>query len=690
MAIFTPNSASSPHKPSAGSFANLAPYPSMFSNVTTNRAALKDELRGRMQYGDSTVFTRLGTDKLSTEFVDACVEALKADGEVTAARDTLNSLLAGIKGLSADELEAEKEVKVEDSGTSVNVKSRKREKAMYGPMAVLFKKIEDFSWREEPKESARRWSNHSSKTMLKEGNSWSFPKISPDFILKDYQPRRQQASQLWHHQSAFAEFKATSGQGPYVKQGIQSDIPRPIVTQAADYARLHLSARPFQLFSICLLIFGDHFCVAIFDRNGVIFSPQHGIWKDLGTFVRVIRRLSCDMTPVELGHDPTARLLDIKDLTNLNSRYPAVFEKRPNEDGPPEFPTFEVSMGQGDERWYTLGCPIWSSLSLLGRGTVVWRAFDPNSGKLVVLKSAWRSGGRLAESKIYGSAKGRHPGVAEFVSGADVIFAGTNRTINVDAIRGRPIGAVCSPTLHRLILNSFGTPVWEYSSELELVKGFRAALSGHQWLVSQGILHRDVSAGNILLTPGDPRDGYDGFIMDVELAYLSADEIESGAPAGKERVKRGAVMTGTAQFMAMEILQAIIDKVEVVHQVRHDVESFGWVLGYAFSRYHAAKNRLPGTITEEDWNKKVFLTFSRNFGRSNIDEIYSVRSGSINPLTTRYPANLLSVPLSRLFLHLDAAINNSNYHIRYPGFEARAAISYEAFFGLLDTAISSL
>ena len=61
--------------------------------------------------------------------------------------------------------------------------------------------------------------------------------------------------------------------------------------------------------------------------------------------------------------------------------------------------------------------------------------------------------------------------------------------------------------------------------------------------MSQGILHRDVSAGNILLTPGDPRDGYDGFIMDVELAHLTADEIESEFPSGKERVKRGAVMT---------------------------------------------------------------------------------------------------------------------------------------------------
>lgn len=75
------------------------------------------------------------------------------------------------------------------------------------------------------------------------------------------------------------------------------------------------------------------------------------------------------------------------------------------------------------------------------------------------------------------------------------------------------------------------------------VEALEADYPGHQWLVNQWILHREVSAGNILLIPGDPRDGYDGFIMDVELAHLTTDEIRSELPSGKARVKRGAVMT---------------------------------------------------------------------------------------------------------------------------------------------------
>jgi hypothetical protein len=75
-----------------------------------------------------------------------------------------------------------------------------------------------------------------------------------------------------------------------------------IVTQAADYARFHISARPFQLFSVGLLIFGTSFCVTIFDHGGVQFSSVHDIWSP--EFFRVVRCLTCNMSPVELGQDP--------------------------------------------------------------------------------------------------------------------------------------------------------------------------------------------------------------------------------------------------------------------------------------------------------------------------------------------------------------------------------------------------
>jgi len=247
-----------------------------------------------------------------------------------------------------------------------------------------------------------------------------------------------------------------------------------IVTQAADYARLHMSARPFQLFSVGLLIFGSKFCVAIFDRDGIQFSPVKDIWDDVRTFIRVIRRLACDMSPVQLGQDPTIRI--------LTDREAVPWQHKAKEMGLQSFPIYAVTMGTGSHCWYTLGPPIWSSLSLLGRGTTVWRVCDSSKpDEILVLKNAWRSGERLAESTIYEAIQGTHPGVAEYKFGADVVFPGEDRLISVNNLRGDS-GITNMPILHRLLIATIGRPLWDYTSDLELLQGVRSALKG--WLLS--------------------------------------------------------------------------------------------------------------------------------------------------------------------------------------------------------------
>jgi hypothetical protein len=211
------------------------------------------------------------------------------------------------------------------------------------------------------------------------------------------------------------------------------DTVKAIATQAADYARLHISAQPFQLFSIGLLIFGTNFCVAIFDRDGVQFSPVHDIWSPV--FICVVRCLTCDMSPVELGQDPTVRILSDSEARPWQQKAVSI-GLQPTEHI--QFPTYAVTMGKGSRCWYTLGVPIWSSLSLLGRGTVVWRVCDStNPSKLLVLKNAWRSNGRLPESMIYESIICKHPGVADYEFGDDVVFPGNgDRLISVKNLRG--------------------------------------------------------------------------------------------------------------------------------------------------------------------------------------------------------------------------------------------------------------
>jgi hypothetical protein len=250
---------------------------------------------------------------------------------------------------------------------------------------------------------------------------------------------------------------------------------KPVVCQAADYARLHLSARPFQLFSVGLLIFGAKFCVAIFDRAGVMFSPIHDMWEDTETFVRVIRSLTCQLSSVELGQDPTVTILPDPQHEAWRNQ-----TKDLGRETPKDFPTFVITMGgPSGPSWYTIGLPIWTSVSLLGRGTSVWLVREDGTGPVLVLKNTWRSASRVSESMIYGSIDGDHPALAKLHQGEDVLFPGEQRYITSGNLRDPAIEKKIEGDvfLHRLLLKSRGRPLWEYRSEKENTRGTQRYVS---------------------------------------------------------------------------------------------------------------------------------------------------------------------------------------------------------------------
>lgn len=142
--------------------------------------------------------------------------------------------------------------------------------------------------------------------------NFHFPTESPDFTLVSPPATTGSvvAGDLWRHRDAFVEIKPTTEQGP----GPLDTSLKDVIVQAADYARLHMSARPFLLFSIGVLICGSDFCVGIFDRDGITFSPVYNMWDSLTDgppiFIRLIRSLTCNLSSVEMGVDPTVVELD--------------------------------------------------------------------------------------------------------------------------------------------------------------------------------------------------------------------------------------------------------------------------------------------------------------------------------------------------------------------------------------------
>lgn len=321
-----------------------------------------------------------------------------------------------------------------------------------------------------------------------------FPQVSPDFQLENTEDSSgaEKASRLWKSKDGFCEVKVDSSNGPPTFK--EPNANREILSQSANYARLHMSARPFLLFSIGLLIFGSRFCVCIFDRAGVRISPEHDMWSDLDMFVRVVRSLTCVLDAPGIGQDPTVQLFK-------NPSEPAFYVIKP--------------IGKDKRRWRTIGSPIWSSLSLFGRGTVVWKVAEYNeekgeiAGPTMIMKTAWRSAQRNPESSLsrYVTAiANNNPAVsvAMFVTGGDVYMEGGSppdmrlatepapeqdpnvgssaeaqlggTLLTVPFLRGEPTRDADSPILHRVITSTVGRPLWEYKDDNELARGFLAVL----------------------------------------------------------------------------------------------------------------------------------------------------------------------------------------------------------------------
>ncbi|KAF9802943.1 hypothetical protein IEO21_09794 [Rhodonia placenta] len=630
------NDPSSPRKPHIDSVLRFSP------GVTSSAPAdLKDELLGRIEYDKMEVFHRLKLQLVDDNLVHQCRLAFGRDDRVAEAKMELKKLVAKANFLPIADLDKEQ--------SKSQLKGERRELEMYPHLRTLFDYITDFS----PAACLRRFVE-TPGPLQEDDNSYTlgFPNATPDFSLlseASSQVNASAQSRLWSDRLAFCEVKPSNKQSP--KPGDPSKVVAQIAAQSSQYARLYVCSRPFQLFAVCLLIFGSGFCVGIFDRGGLMLSPIYDMWEHTDVFIRVIRSLTSVVTDVDLGQDPTVRPLP-------NDIACAVLEQSE----PPAYTSYLIEPIGDDERvWCTIGSPVWSSLSLFGRGTWVWyvREYDANGdylkGSKKIMKMAWRHGNRIPESIILRSIKGQHPGLAKFLVGADVEHRAAGQRPERMSVRylrsGQNDMNDGSPVLHRLVLSTVGRPLWEYESELELLLGVRAALDAHEFLCEQGIIHRDISPGNILLrdrsyNPDSEPDGGEGFLTDLEFARIpdAVTVIEGVGESQRTHTRwreHGAPLTGNVQFMALDILRAGNGSIE--HTACHDVESFIWVLGYCVLRklVNTLKDKVP---RRDPGRKAVEEAFHDAFGHNNVRSVLKSRVACL-PLTwlaARKPQETLS------------------------------------------------
>ncbi|KAF4609515.1 hypothetical protein D9613_012222 [Agrocybe pediades] len=180
----------------------------------------------------------------------------------------------------------------------------------------------------------------------------------------------------------------------------------------------------------------------------------------------------------------------------------------------------------------------------------------------------------------------------------------------------------------------------------------------HKELWERGILHRDISPGNVLLCErGDAHvNGVWGYLTDLDFArfpekkpvitviepvpvirergYLSPFDHDKETVMRKHKrfgtkseVERGAEMTartvdrGTAQFFAEEVLQAMCRNTTVPRQATHDVQSFIWTGSYCLLRNLLRKlyriSRGKNAEATEAEHKTVRDLFEEMYGKAN-------------------------------------------------------------------------
>jgi serine/threonine protein kinase len=146
-----------------------------------------------------------------------------------------------------------------------------------------------------------------------------------------------------------------------------------------------------------------------------------------------------------------------------------------------------------------------------------------------------------------------------------------------------------------------------------------------------GWMHRDVSAGNCLLSC-DPADG-PSFVSDIELSKridseASASETAisvSGAGSTSERSAHHTTQ-GTAQFMARELLKSMENQQDsgFVHLPQHDLESLVYVLAYAVMTKECGNKPVKNKDDRKLLRMKVL--YHETFGESTFFDIKYARS----------------------------------------------------------------
>ncbi|KAI0864145.1 serine/threonine-protein kinase Sgk2 [Xylaria cubensis] len=185
-----------------------------------------------------------------------------------------------------------------------------------------------------------------------------------------------------------------------------------------------------------------------------------------------------------------------------------------------------------------------------------------------------------------------------------------------------------------LVIKPAGRVISDFQTPIELLRTLRDAIIAHRSLyLDGGILHRDISSNNIIITD-KRKTGFYGMLIDLDLAKVR----DSDASGVRQQ-------TGTLQFMAIEVLLQQVD-----HTYRHDLESFFYVLIWMCAR--------------QSWNIPELCTGDMPVHKSMLEEwetgdlkrIATIKMGhmsvSLEDCFMEFPTTLQVKPITKLCLKI--------------------------------------